>query len=232
MAETPPPFRIPSPPTPPRQGADVTKTCLLVGGVLGGLCLVGGVGMFFMVRGVWGEVSKTVACTTTFEVSRTALLAYAKVNDGKLPAAATWQTDIKPYYDRLATKMEMNELPKEFRPHASTEAFTCGGKGAPTNIAFNKAIGGKKLTEIENPTKTPLLFETPTPAKVNLTEDFVERPKSQAPKMMQSERNWIVFYVEGTENPFANSSQGAPKLDLKPEDALPEPPAPPSPPAR
>lgn len=223
MAETPPPFQMPPPPA-ARATNSANRACLVIALLLLAFCAIGAVIAFVFMKGVWGQVSSTAGCVGTFELSHTAAIAYSKEHGGRLPSADKWQAEIKPYYDRLYTKMskEFEDVSafKGFLPSRSDEVLQCKWEGRVTGIAYNAAVAGKLLKDFKEPTKTVMFFETDESAK-SLTRLYKEMPKAQAPKIMYNDREWIVYYLEGNKDPFKTSGSTTTTFELTPEDALP-----------
>lgn len=218
MAQTPPPFQVTPPSAPATNSAN--KACIIAVCCVLLLCVVLILAFIAFSRNVMGEVTQTFSCVGMFEMSDNSLRAYALEHNGKLPQAATWQDDIAPYYQRLYDKMKTEKLPKSWLPPAPGEPLQCVWGQRKTGIAFNVQLSGKELKKIDQPTKTPVVFEVDK-VGTNLAEVFVEQPKSKAPKVMYNDRDWIVYYVEGNKNPFETSKSGSASFELKPEDALP-----------
>ncbi|MCW5937422.1 MAG: hypothetical protein KIT11_08965 [Fimbriimonadaceae bacterium] len=224
MAQTPPPFN-PSHMTEAPRGSGANKTCLVLAIVVVGFCAVASVVGFFFFRGMWTEIGSTAGCMSSFELHQKALLAYAEEHKGRLPAAATWQTDTEKYYARLRQKFEKEEMPSDWLPPAAGEVAECKWKGQTTGVAFNIALSKAVVAEIKDPTKTPLVFEVPT-AKLNQSLKYEELNAHEAPKLFMNKRDWIVYYIEGNKDPFESSSSSKRSFRVTIDDALEnEPPA-------
>lgn len=220
MAETPPPFQMPAPPA-AKATNSANRTCLIIVLMLvvlcGVFCVIGAVFM----KGFWGQLSSTGGCVATFEMTHDATMAYVAEHNGKFPNAATWQEDTKPYYERLYNKMASEikdtDMLKGFMPPAPGEIQQCNNDGRITGVAFNTEVAGKKVSDFKDPTKTVTFFETDQAGK-NLAMPYKEMPKSKAPKLMNEERDWIVYFIEGNKDPFDSTSST--KIDIKSEDAM------------
>lgn len=218
MAQTPPPFQAPEAPQAPAT-SNANKACLIAVVCVLGMCIV----MIFMFvtffKGLFNEVSQAASCAGTFSVADNAVLAYAKEHNGHLPNAATWQDDIAPYYQRLYDKVKSEKLPKQMMPVAPGEPLQCVWGPRKTGLAFNTDVSGLEIAKIKDPDTTVLLFEADQTG-TNLALKFKEMPKSKAPKVMNNERDWIVFYVSGNRNPYKSGSSTVSTVDLTPEDGL------------
>ncbi len=220
MAQTPPPFQPSVPPSAPATNSS-NKACLTAVILVLAMCLVFIIIGAFFVKGVFGQVTKTVNCVAMFELADNAVMAYSKEHGGKLPKAETWQDDIRPYYDRLYKKMRSDEdLPPFMMPPASVDQLQCQWEGQTTGIAYNVDMSQVEVSKIKDPTTTVLLFETEKTGK-NLALKYVAKPKSKAPKVMYNERDWIVYYIEGNKNPFESTNTGRAKsFKIRPQDAI------------
>jgi len=185
----------------------------------GVFCVIGAVFM----KGFWGQLSSTAGCMATFEMTQNAAIAYSVEHDGKLPNVATWQDDIKPYYERLYKKMSTEvkdaEMLKGFLPPAPGMPLECKGDGRSTGVAFNSNVGGKKISDFKDPTKTVTFFETDQVLK-NLSMPYQAMPKSKKPKLMNEDREWIIYYIEGNTDPFETSNSTSNTFEMSPEDAM------------
>lgn len=212
------------PPPAARATNSANKACLIIVLLLLAFCAIGAVIFGFFMKGVWGQVSSTAGCMATFEITHDAAIAYSKEHNGQLPSADKWQQEIKPYYERLYNKMESEfkdaSMLKGFLPARSDDVLQCKWEGRVTGIAYNSAVAGKKVSDFKEPTKTVMFFETDESAK-NLTRPFKEMPKTKAPKIMYNDRDWIVYFIDGNNDPFESSS-GSTKtsFELSPDDAL------------
>jgi hypothetical protein len=183
-------------------------------------CAVLGVAGFFMANGVWNNAIKPMAsCMVTFDTARDAMLAYADEHDGKLPPADKWQEAIKPYYERIAAKLDGEEIPDGMGPDPIDGTLDCEFGSAKTGIAYNSAVAGMKLNDIRDKAGTALLFEVTKPG-VNLVAKYDPNRTEKPPKFMMNDREWTIFYVEGNSEPFENSKT---ELDVRtsPADGLP-----------
>lgn len=185
--ESPPPY-MPAP--------KKSNTGLIVGLIIGGflLCcllpmgLIGGFGFWAFNKG-----KDIVACSISYEEIYGSLVDYSKEHDGKLPSAATWMDDVRPYYRKRTTTRKDER--KVFGSMPVEGAFSCNSEGVTTGMALNKDLAGKKLDEIKD-RSTVLLFETDHPAE-NLSETYKEKTDKDSPKSFGKPRGWFYVTVGG-----------------------------------
>ncbi len=218
MGASPPEFN------PPRQqsGNKIWLWLLLAVGVL---CVICGIGLFFMVRSVMNAGMGLVSCSMNGDLARDAVLAYALDHDGKLPNAATWQDDVRPYYERLYNKLmndsDLKDIPDFFnlKVAAPGTVLECDlGGGKKSGFAFNSLIAGKLTSEFTSPTTTVVVWETSTPA-YNANGDPATR-SGESPAIMGDKRPWIDCMIEGQSEPMQSSDNGL-NYESSPEDGLP-----------
>jgi hypothetical protein len=199
------------------------KTCLIIALMIVGLIVVFCGFFAFMMNGVKTQFMSTASCTVMFEMSQKAALAYAKEHNGLLPDASKWEQEIAPYYERLYNKMADEVkgvwILQDSLPPAPGSDLQCKWNGRVTAIAMNQALSGAKLAAIKEPTKTVLFFETDRTGK-NLAMKYVPMPKSTAPKLLNEERDWIVYYIDGNKNPLDSSSSSSKSIEITTDDAL------------
>jgi hypothetical protein len=191
---------------PPRSGNKTLLIILLVIGIPCVLMIVlGAVGFFSCMRLMKGTIMPMVSCSIAYDEVREAMRMYAKDHDGKLPNAATWEDDIRPYYAKVdLIKGENKDAPSAFKIEKMPINGPWGCKindTETTGMAFNKTLSGKKLAEIENSYGTVLLFEVPKSGK-NLSEVYAPRSTADAPKLFGESRGWMYIFVDG-KNPFS-----------------------------
>lgn len=193
-----------------RQPASGNKVLVIVLVVFGVLCLgmvaLGVVGFMSCRNVLQNTVMPMVSCGIAYEEVREAMFAYAKDHDGKLPNAATWEDDVRPYFAKvdLITK-ENADAPSGFRIRKMPVEGPWGCKIGPeeyTGMAFNKDLSGKKLADIKDAHSTVLLFEVEKSGK-NLSEPYSPRSTMNAPKLFGESRGWMWIPVEG-KNPFGS----------------------------
>ena len=178
---------------------------MIVGLIFGGifLCcllpigLVAGLGLF-----AFGKVKDTAACGLAMGRIQRAMILYSKDHEGKLPKAATWMDDIRPYYRKAQARTK--DTDKVFGSMPDGEPFACTTDGVKTGIAFNKDLSGKKVSDIKDPMETVLVFET-TNLQANLSETFKEPDFSLSPKVFGKHRGWMKATVAG--NPKTGNAE-------------------------
>lgn len=216
------------PPAPAaKSGSSATKILLIVLGVISALCLLLCGGGALMMNNVMKQVSPMVGCMMTVSMLETSTEAYVLDHNGKMPNAASWEDDLAPYYERLYTKNkkkfdEMKKVPMVggmFDIQTPGETFQCGKGDKATGFAYNADLSGADRKALANPSRTPLFFEV-SEIKRNNNQPGTFKASGNPPDIMNEKREWIVFYVEGNENPFGNSrSSSSSNMELDPEDA-------------
>ena len=189
--ESPPPYYSPIP--------KKSNTGLIVGLILGAVVLccvlpigvVGGLGFFGFTK-----AKGFVGCSFTFKNAQRAVLAYAAANHGSLPKAATWETDVKPYYAKEVKKHADEQ--KMFGSGSAEGTLGCSNDdGSITGISFNKGLSGKKLSEIKDPMDVVLLYEVAT-AGSNLNGEYKPQSFEKSPKIFNKTRGWYLAHVQGS----------------------------------
>lgn len=187
--ETPPPY-VPSAPK-------KSNTGLIIGIVLAvcAVCCIGGVvaigGLGFL---GFKAAAPMIECTVGMEETRTAILAYAQANDGKLPNAATWQQDIRPHLVTAQKQIGKDRGP--FKALDPSKPLECVRGENPTGIAYNASLSGKKLADIQDKRATVLIFEAPG-SRMNFAEPYKPQDPAKRPTMFGEPREWFVVHVEG-----------------------------------
>jgi hypothetical protein len=193
MAEMPPPYH-PDMPRPAKK----SNTGLIIAIVIGAvalMCIVPIVIAGFAMFGVYKSAKPTIECFAAFDHVRQAIKDYAKDNDGKLPSAATWEDDIRPYFKKVA-ESDRGEM-GPFNAMKVEGPWGCEGQNkSRTGMAFNIDLSGKKLGDIKDPRSTVLVFEVEQPGR-NLHEKYKPRPKETSPKILGEYRGWVKVRVEG-----------------------------------
>ncbi|WP_395143787.1 DUF1559 domain-containing protein [Armatimonas sp.] len=85
------------------------------------------------------RVGRNTACRENMKQLGVAMMQYVQDYDGTFPPANSWEAALKPY---LKTPL------------------TCPAVKTKGSYGMNKALGGRKLAEINDPTKTVAFFET------------------------------------------------------------------------
>ena len=184
----PPPFETPG--GPPRKKSSALPW-IIIGGVLvcciGPIAAIGGAGYFGM-----KSMSPMIGCTIAMNGISRALEDYTKANGGKLPPAATWQTDIAPYYDKVLK----GEDAGPFAIPTSKEPFGCGEGSAKTPFAFNTAFAGKKIADIKDKDAAILVFETTGTPELNKSGGYKDLGSAASPKIFNQPRGWFALNAE------------------------------------
>jgi len=182
-------------------GKIVLIVCLVIGIpclALLGVCTYFG---FKVVR----EAFPVAGCGISMEFMREAAQDYAHEHDGKLPPAATWQADLKPYLKKAisANKEDLGPI-KIVNPDSSI--WVCADHDTTkTGISYNSEVAGKVASELADPMSVVLFFETEK-AGSNLTAKYQPLPKESSPKIMGKHRGWMTVPVEGDVRGFDKSS--------------------------
>ncbi|MEA2554595.1 MAG: hypothetical protein QOJ65_2771 [Fimbriimonadaceae bacterium] len=192
MSETPPPYYANAP-----KKSNTTTIVLIVLGICAVCCILGVVGVVGI--GAWGmkKAGNFIACSAGIAEIQLAMKEYEKDHGGKLPPAKTWQDDIRPYFAKIAE--DHKKSPAKFIGTLDPNGmWGCRDEvgTAMTGFAFNSELGGKKVSEIPNPSSTVLLFEVEKPA-LNLNEPYRERPFESSPKFGNAPRGWLTVTVKG-----------------------------------
>ena len=212
------------PPSAPATSS-ANKACLIAVVMVLLLCVIAcAVGAFFM-KNIVNQGTATLRCAVMFKVAHDAALAYAKEHGGRFPKAETWQDDIRPYYERLVGKidkeLDSEQLRKMMGPPGPGEPLECESDGVKTGIAYNSEIADKPVDSFKEPTKTVMFFETQT-LGTNVHMKYFEQPRAKRPKFMDEQRDWIVFFIEGSKDPLETSlsSSSSSTFEFTPDDAL------------
>lgn len=140
------------------------------------------------------ELIPTISCAYNIRIARDAVLLYAKDHGGRLPNAATWQDDVRRYFDQVTlTSSDADEFVRRWKADGE---WACKLRDRTTSVAFNSDLSGKLLSEISDPTRTVLLFEVARTG-TNLNEKYKPSAKETSPKVMGEPRGWISAPVEG-----------------------------------
>ena len=143
-----------------------------------------------------------VACGWSAENTRDALVQYAGDQNGKLPAAAKWQDEIKDYVDKIAASHKKQQK-EEFKMPNGTSDF-CDGE-AKTSLAYNTQVAGKKLEELQN-SSIVVVFEVQGLGR-NKSMKFTEQDAKLSPKLvMNLPRGWVEQPLEG--EAYVRNAQG------------------------
>ena len=219
MAATPPPYY------PPQQQSG-NKVWLWVLLAVVAFCIVAMVGLFFAGKSMMNQSLSLVSCSVNAELARDAVVAYALDHDGKLPDAAHWQDDVKPYYERLykklASEMELQKMPDwiNFKIAKPGEVLECAvGPDTKTGFAFNSLLAGKNSKDIENLGVTLVIWETTTPAYNASGDPSLRGPAGSKYKIFGQERPYMDVPYEGSAE-FLDSGNSKFDIQIDPKDGL------------
>jgi hypothetical protein len=179
----------------------IIAACILV--PCCGLVIGGGIFMFKM----FNEAMPFVGCLGAMESVGQAIDQYVAAHNGKLPNGATWQDDLKPYYEQTRGKGEM----AEFNKMGADQAWGCWGEGGKpiTGFAFNSDLSGKPVKDIKEPDQNPVVFEVPE-IKKNNAQKYVLRDFDQSPKIVLGQRRgWLELDSRGQMYMLIRSKGGA-----------------------
>ncbi len=178
--ETPPSY------APPKK----SNTGLIIGLVLGGIgiCCVGGIALvLFGGLQFFKNVAPMAECMMNYSAVQKGMDEYAQANNGKLPPAATWQNDLKPYVEKSLAKLKKEAGP--FKVMDVNGDWGCTTGETKTGMAYNTEIAGKTLEDVRAKALVTV-FETPQIGR-NQALKFEELPRSSSPKLMGNPRGWI-----------------------------------------
>jgi len=190
-------MQAPPPYAPTRQKP---KTGLIIGIVLGVLFVCCGLpSLLFVGAGIWAvdKGKGFIGCTLAFSTVKKAVVQYAEANGGKLPTAATWQDDVRPFYAKLRGSAK-NTGPFDLMPVDGDWGCTEGQ--VATGMAFNATLSGKKLAEIKDRSSV-MLFEVPT-RRANQAMPYKKLDDAKSPALMGMEktrRGWLTVELDDDE---------------------------------
>lgn len=144
----------------------------------------------------WKNVEPMAGCAISYSHLDDALKSYAEKHDGKLPPAAKWQDELRPFYKE---QTKINETP--FQAFAPDGDWFCTTGSKKTGIAMNSDVDGKKRTDLK--ASEVILFEV-SEVGSNLHMKYVDRAKSSSPKIFGSPRGWLKITASG----FSDSDSG------------------------
>lgn len=173
---------------------------MIIFAVLGVLFICCGVPLgaisYFGYKGFKGSMGM-ISCYTNSAMMAKALKDYEAANGGKLPPAATWQTDLAKYFK---VDKDMKEAPFQF--WTARGEWSCTSGDMKTGFMFNEEFGGKVAAEVAKAhPEVPVIFETTTVA-FNQAGKYKVIPFDQSPKLMEEmglkeRRGWILISPAG-----------------------------------
>jgi len=187
---------VPPPYTAPKRA---NKSGLIIALVVGAAlicCVLPIVGLFaggnwFMRNGMG-----FVGCAMSFNLVPRAIENYAAENGGKLPNAATWMDDVRPYYAKLVENEQKEAGPFKLMPAEGVWGCTEGER--MTGIVYNSELSGKLISDIQDKANTVLIFESPK-SGANLAEKYAAPAFDESPNLMgmSQKRGWYVATMDG-----------------------------------
>ena len=145
-------------------------------------------------------------CSANVNFMKSALHEYSRTHDGKLPNAATWQTDIGKY---LKTTKDAENVPMKFwKPGGE---WSCEEGNTKTGFMFNSDLSEKKVADVtKNDIDAIAIFETKTVAfnqsgKLNILP-FAESPKILG-DFLKERRGWMLVSADAT-HVYAKDAKG------------------------
>lgn len=191
---------------PPSYSGPVRKKSnvgLIVGIVVAVLALCCVLPIALLVKGAtsfMGGASTMMSCGNTLSNVRDGLVAYAKQHDGKLPPAENWQ-------DTIQSLVKPVVLPPPFQN--SSAADVCDA-AAPSSIAYNTDVAGKKLADLNEKDDVVVLFEVPGKGR-NQARKYQQLPFKGSPQLvMGAPRGWMEQPLHGDAYLVGQNGQKAP----------------------
>lgn len=141
-----------------------------------------------------GKGSKFVTCILAYQMMPSAIAKYADANGGKLPDAAKWNDQVRPFYATV-TKGKTDAGP--FKLMDANAEWGCTEDTFKSGMYFNSAVSGKKLASLDK--DTVVLFEAPKTGK-NLSGRYKAPPFNQSPFVFgtKERRGWIIVTADKT----------------------------------
>ncbi len=186
------------PPIPGKKNNTLSIVLISVSAVCILICGIGGFMAFNAGKAAIGTVGPLVACTADLKSIREALVAY-DLKNGKLPAAATWMTDVRPFLKQNDAEIKEMENNPVMPIKLMDPAKPWGCKASPEKTyayAYNIEVAGKKLADVTaaNPI---LVFETDQAPKENLAMKYAMPTSKAEPKIFGQVRDWLTARVTG-----------------------------------
>lgn len=182
-----------------------SNTGLILGGIALAVvvccCGVCGVGGYFG-KNLMQDAGGIVGCSASIEMHRDALLAYAAKHGGKMPAAAKWQDELKPF---LKSNPDLKGAP--FEIPTADDAFC--DKKAGTSLTLNTAVAGKSVEGLKKAGDPVVLFEAPGTGR-NRAGAWSEPDFNASPSVMNKHRGWLRQTLEGEPEIKGERGQRAP----------------------
>lgn len=186
MSSVPPPFA----PRVERPRKSLSPIIIVVV-VFAVLCIGGVAALTFMLAPYIRDGLPFAGCMMNFQDARDSVVNYAREHNGKLPNAATWQTEVKPYYAKVIAKVEDRGPLKTMAVDGEW-----GCDKVNTGMAFNSNLSGKPIDKLPDGDDGILLFEVPA-RKMNANEPYKYRGKEGSPMIKDKHRGWIRIRATG-----------------------------------
>ena len=138
-----------------------------------------------------GKGSKFVTCILAYQMMPSAIAKYADANGGKLPDAAKWNDQVRPFYATV-TKGKTDAGP--FKLMDANAEWGCTEDTFESGMYFNSAVSGKKLASLDK--DTVVLFEAPKTGK-NLSGPY-KAPPVRFGYYRPKRRGWIIVTADKT----------------------------------
>lgn len=167
-------------------------------------CILPAVGLGLLAReggGAIGGVVSLAGCSVEAEVVGKSLLRHVE-EKGVFPTAEEWKTAVSSQYELLARERGAGQqvgfgLDVVLPPAKLEESLVCQEQDPKTYLLYNSALAGKKLSDIQTPGNTWLVFESKEDAPGSARE-WSQPAAGTAPRFSGQERRWIGFLVDGT----------------------------------
>lgn len=175
-----------------------------------------GVSAYFVINGsqrIAKEMGPLFTCSLEMTALRDATRQWAEQNNGKLPSAANWKSEVRQTY--------VAELERQKKEVSQAEGFlgikwsdvngTWGcsdGKGGRNAFVFNSELAGKALADVDKKPDTIMFFEAP--GAVNKSEPYKRRTDKTEPRVFGELRDWMTIPVQGDVNEGIDRGAGSP----------------------
>lgn len=168
---------------------------VIIAVLVGGCILLVGAAAFFGMNAFNSSIKPMIGCAVSFESIHGALRDYARDHGGKLPNAATWQDELRPYVKKSfdEARKEMEGAPDIMRVmNVDSDKWGCytGSGDDMTGMAFNDAVSGKKVDDLESPMTTVIVFEVEKGEK-NLHMPYRKQDEAKSPAIFGDHRGWF-----------------------------------------
>ncbi len=186
----------------------VASTCMVI-------CGVGGYSVYQGIEQGVAAMKPLLVCTTEATALRNALIKVAEKNGGALPSTEDWKDLVASEF--LAGRDQLvaadTSLPRIPDPDAkwSDPQGVWGCQIGSMRIhayAYNSDLAGKKLSEIKDPEKSVLVFESSE--TTNKALPYRLRLDRTEPRVLGELRNWITVPVKGDAKDLMNPGSGSP----------------------